>query len=97
MPNTTKGRFTPEELKLIHRAGNRVWQELGYDFLSAMAEEGQSTVKRSWVLEVVLDAGRTYEVLSKLDLDLAKRFDQLDYETMVKVMKPAFPYAVYGM
>jgi hypothetical protein len=102
MTTNTSKLFTDDELKTIHSAARSVWDEIGYDVLQATAEErgrdiNAVTVTRAVVLELVVDAGRLNDALRRKHADLAKRFDALDYPTMLRVLKPAFSYARYGM
>lgn len=106
----TKAQFTDVELETLRRAARSVWDYVGGDALSALAEEGRDTMKRAEVIELALDAGRLEDELTRtrsrderagrtsvVTDDLLARWNALDYETCIKLIKPAFPYATYGM
>jgi trimethylamine:corrinoid methyltransferase-like protein len=104
----TKLTFGDEDVRAIHSAAHRVWEEVGYDVLTdgmgedayAEANGGRSgrTIPRSHVIEIVADAGRLEEQLEQDGhKDLAARYAALDYEAIKKLLRPAFPYARYGM
>lgn len=92
-----KKLFTEEELRVIHSAAHAVWNYIGYDILTAVAEDGGSSIPRSHVLELVCDASRLDEELGKKDKALAARWEALDYKTHLRLLKPAFSYTHYGM
>lgn len=102
--------FSDEEKKELQRAALAVWDECAYDLLQAVAEErgkniNDVTIPRSHVIEIALDAGRAEERLRRgrdrkpgvLTDDFFKRLEAADYETLIAAVKPAFPYARYGM
>lgn len=60
--------FTVEETKVLQDAASAVWDEVGADLLTSVAESnGQSvdeaTVTREEVIEIALDAGRAEDKL----------------------------------
>lgn len=97
-----KVEFTDEEKKLIQGAAHAVWDECGYDVLQAVAQEKKKpiervTCSRAEVIEIALDAGRTEERLIKNHPELVKKMQEADYDTLIRVARPAFPYARYGL
>ena len=68
-------KFNSDERTMIARAAQQVWDEIGGDCLSALAEERESsgrraregvTMSRRDVIEVVLDASRFEEALARV-------------------------------
>jgi hypothetical protein len=92
--------FTPAEKALIQSAARQVWEEVAYDLLQAVAEEGRSSVSRAEAIEVALDAGRAEDILRRLPgvtKEFLKRYDEADYKTLIAAVRPAFPFASYGL
>ncbi len=90
--------LSDDDTKVIRRAALRVFDEVAGDMLTMLAEEGQGSMTRAEVLEVVCDAGRLEQVLRR-DIkrpDLADYFSSLDYQAMKTLLKPAFPHARYS-
>lgn len=108
---TVQTRFSDDEIKSIQGAALRVWDEIAYDCLQATADDkgkdiNAVTISRSQVIELALDAGRAEEMLmehTKRDVTAEQRGDFLvrlrtaDYQQLIKLVKPAFTYARYGM
>jgi hypothetical protein len=106
-----KSTFTDEEVRRIQNAAAAVWQECGGDVLQATAEElnrsaDRITMSRAEVMEIALDANRTEDMLKrhsrdpesrKATEDLIRRMNALSYEELKRLVRPAFPYARYGM
>lgn len=98
-------KFTAVEQELIQRHVVRVWSDVGGDILMAVADEKgkgveQVTVSRADVIEICLDADRPEELMrrdAKISAELLARWDALDYAAKIKLVKPAFSYARYGM
>lgn len=98
-----------DEKKLIQRAAMAVWEEVAYDCLQATAEEkGKSinsiTMRRSTIVEIVLDASRLEERLKRLVAkgEFSQKsydifFNNLDYKHRQEVVKGAFAFTHYGM
>lgn len=102
-----KTPFTEEEAKLIQQAAYTVWSEVAYDVIQGIAtmknKRAESiTVSRSVAIEVALDADRTEQELRRMrdplvTPDLLKRVQDADYLQLIRVVKPAFPHARYGL
>ena len=90
--------FSEGELASIRSAAYAVFNEIAYDLFG---EGMPKSMPRSHVIEVVLDASRLTEYLNRSrrpnDKTLATRFDALDYETQIALVKPAFPERRYGL
>ena len=86
-----------EVLDEIMVAANRVWSEIGDDYLAVC--EGP-TIRRSEVIEAVLDASRleTMGNLSSEALTFIKATyaDTAAHKVLDTVMKIAFPWNRYG-
>lgn len=100
----TKNYFSADELKALHAAAHRVWAYIAPDLMSALDEKGKSSIPRSHVLEVVIDAGRLSEALSRswsgkpadqVSLATRDKFNALTYDGMLRALKPAFPFSRY--
>jgi hypothetical protein len=76
-----------------NQALSSIWDTIGSDYLSIAAENGESTVSRGEVIEVVLDAGRPKQMFPNVDWT---DFDALTYPLKVKAAKQAFTYTRYG-
>lgn len=98
-----KSIFTAEEISVLGSEANRVWDEIGYDCLQALADDrgkdiNRVTMPRSHVIEVVLDAGRFEAALGDHGYeDLRAKWVTLDYKQKIATVKPAFIYSSYGM
>ena len=95
MPTLKQTGFTEQELWEIQSVARQVWEYIAGDVMQAVQEEGKSSIPRSHVMELVLDAGRLEERLRARNRSLAERFAALDYKDAQKVIKPAFPYGRY--
>lgn len=98
-----KTKLTEDEVKCIQLTAYSVWCEIAYDALLGLADEkGKSvdevTYSRAEAMEMALDAGRLEGLLRQNGkADLAAKFDALDYAEMQAIVRPAFPYARYGL
>lgn len=103
MATLTKRNFTPEEQKRLQQIAHGVWDEIGYDAMAMLAEEGKHSMPRSHVLELVLDADRMECSYGRRggketsDAPLLKKFRELSYQQQIDMVKPAFRFARYGM
>jgi hypothetical protein len=91
--------FTEEEIKRIGSLAAATWDYIGADALRCLEENGEKPVMpRSHVIEMVLDASymETYFGKKPEDKALLERFRKQDYKDMIKMVKPAFPFARYG-
>jgi hypothetical protein len=93
--------WTDDEQKALQSAVQRVWQYVGGDYLQAAGEGRKNpesvTISRAEVIEVSLDAGRPEEELKKMKRpELAEKLNQTDYASLIKMVRPAFPYGRYG-
>jgi len=96
--------LTAEQKKRLGWAANDVWDNIGGDCLRAMEECGEKPiVKRSVVIELVVDADRLADELRRTqstaeteNADLLEFVQFAKYEEIVKALKPAFPFATYG-
>jgi hypothetical protein len=94
----TRLPLSTDEQKTIQLAAKRTWEYVGYDVLSALAEQGESdSIPRSHVIEIVLDADYMMTANRDLNRDLYDRFRNLDYDVQIGVVKKAFPFTRYGM
>jgi hypothetical protein len=99
--------LTPEEKKIIFRAAQTIWDNIGYDTLQAVAEDKRKnintvTITRSEVIELVLDAERLKELLRKETSEGILRLfpkvwdrDSSDYQGLL--LKECFEFGRYGM
>jgi hypothetical protein len=108
MTNKRPPLFTPEELKIIGDAAQAVWNEIGYDVLQAIGQEKggsaeSATVKKSDVIEMVLDAGRLEDQLKRTkgvtdDLQERVRKDLYSGSIIERYLgRSVFTFAIYGM
>lgn len=95
--------WSESEQKIVREAALSVWNEIGYDCLQATAEDkGKDidavTMKRATVIEVCLDAGRLEENLRWYRQDvILDKLARTSYDTLKKIVRPAFPFASYGI
>jgi len=99
--------FSEAEKEIIRQAVGDVWQEIGCDCLQAIAEAEHKnvetiTMSRKHVIEVCLDASRPEEHLRRsksplVTIDFMQRYAALDYQALIRIVTPAFPYTRYGM
>lgn len=102
---TRKTPFTSDEVKLIQRAALAVWDECAYDLIASAMQEGRNSLTRAEVIEVALDAGRAEEKLRgwqpgnplTITDDFLHRFEHADYQQLIRLVRPVFPHARYGM
>lgn len=89
-----KHDFNEDEVKEIHSAALRVWQEIAGDCF----EEGMpKSMPRSHVIELVCDASRLEQQIRRKNPALAARVEKTDYfKVLIPLLKPAFPHARYG-
>ena len=100
----TKKELTEQELKDLHYAANKAWQQLGGDFLQAIAEgKGKNaetiTLPRSHVVELVIDAGRLEQDMrddKTMTPTLEKLFKSYD-GSLTKIVALGFLHGRYGM
>ena len=88
--------MTDEQMKQIARAANAVWQYIGDDILAV--SEGPS-IPRDDVIEVVIDADRLRQELSrsKIDQPAIDAWEALTYEEQSRLLaEHAFKYERYG-
>ena len=90
--------FTKEEQEDIQRKAGYVWDMIGMDCLDAIASDkgkdiNSVTMRRSHVIEVVLDAGR---LESEFPKEYKERWEKLSYQQKINLVKSAFPYKSYG-
>ena len=110
MTKTTKKApvaFTDAEKDALRAAAKAVFDECAYDLLQAVAEENprrEPTIPRAEAIEVALDAGRPEEQLRRMKslapealAALIEKFNAADYAQLVAIVKPAFPFARYGL
>lgn len=88
-------RFTDAEKLTIRQAAHAVWNEIAYDILTLVQEEGKNSIPRSHVIELVLDANRLEDQIT--DGDLRTKIDAASYKQLIAIVKPAFPHSHYGM
>jgi len=79
--------FTEQEVATIRSAALSVWNEVAFDLMSAVREEGKSTIPRAEVIEVVCDAGRLEEELKRRNPELVTKWEAQGYKEMEKFMK----------
>jgi Mg2+/Co2+ transporter CorB len=98
----TAATFTDEERKLIQSAALRVWNEIASDIFLSVTDSGDVaendvTIPREEVIELVLDADRTTEMLQRMKApaDLIARVKRAG--SMVSVVSPAFRHTSYGL
>lgn len=105
MTKVKRELFSDEEWAMIGSAAHAVWDYIGYDCLQLMPRQ---TMRRSHVVQVVLDAGRLEEQLQKRTPKPTEDFmKRVDDDLYYKNPKPSqierylkskvFTYATYGM
>lgn len=99
---TFKPKLTEEQTKLLHSVAHSIWNYIGYDVFQAIADnDGEDindvTIPRAHVLELVCDAGRLEDDLERKDAVLADLVSKMDYQYLLKILKPAFAFNRYGM
>lgn len=95
--------MTEKEQQTLFGAAHAVWNEIGYDVLTAVAEEkGKNinavTVPREEVIEVVCDADRLRDYLERHKLmtpDMRAVVD--DYPQLQQKLRKCFECSRYGM
>ena len=94
-----KKKISDTDALIIGNTAWRVWEEIGYDMLNAVQEyDGKDTMPRADVIEVVVDAGRLEEqLIREKHPECATLLRGMDYKDIVKMLKPYFPFARYGM
>lgn len=100
----TKKDLTEKELRDLHQAANELWQQLGGDFLQAVADsKGKRpesiSLPRSHVVELVTDAGRLEEKMREdktMTPTLEKLFHSYD-GSLTKIVTLGFTFGRYGM
>jgi hypothetical protein len=80
----------------IKHALSHTWNAIGGDILQCVAngEEEYGEMKRSEVIEIVLDA--SYLEINNHGLD-TKAFRSLSYDQQKKVAREVFTFSLYGM
>lgn len=100
--------FSEHEKKFIGGEAKAVLDECAYDLLESIAEEkGKSVndvfIKRDEAIEIALDAGRLEQRLraairrGQCAQDLLQRWQMLNYQQGIDLVKPAFPFSRYGL
>jgi hypothetical protein len=85
--------ITPKQAETIQYEAHGLYQYIGADLPPDNKKRG--TCRRATIIEVVLDAGRLEEQLKRKDEALAKAVFAADYQTLIALVGPAFPYAEY--
>jgi len=90
-----KLKDVPEDMKTrIKRMLNSVWQYIGSDIMQTIQEcEGKDFIKRSDVIELVMDADRPVNFGG--DKEAVLVFNSLSITDQKKIAKEAFPYKTY--
>lgn len=93
--------LSAEDLKVVHRLANDIWQTIGYDCLSAVAEVGEDkprpvnsvTMTTDEVVEVVIDADRMREAIRR-ERDVSPQVrefaEKADYDELTEAVRGAF-------
>lgn len=99
MAKKTTPKFTQAELDTLSGIFHRVWDYIAYDTLQMVQEmDGKDWIPRDEVIELCLDAGRPEEqAKTPEEKALVKRWDALDYKECLKLARPMFKHARYGM
>ena len=94
----TKPKFTKEETKRLRQLAYTTWDYVAGDVLRSLEDDGRrAEMRRAHVIEIVLDADYMEMAARKEeDRELLKRFRELDYRAMKRMVRPAFQYASYG-
>lgn len=98
-------KFSDSEKDAIRDAARAVWNEVAYDVMTMVAEEGKDSIPRSHVIELALDADRPDHFLraaakrnpERFGADFFDRYAKASYKALIAIVKPAFPFARYGM
>jgi hypothetical protein len=91
-------RFTQEEKAIICTAGQRVWEEIGYDVMTMVQqEEKKDWIPRSHVLELVCDAGRLEDKIPSTQSELRYKVTNASSAQLYRILRDVFPHARYGM
>jgi hypothetical protein len=88
-----------ERIKRVQEMMNSTWDYIGDDALHAILEDGKrNSIKRSEVIEMVLDADRMETLIAKNDYDQSVliEFHHLSYSKRMKIAREAFPFKYYG-
>jgi len=89
--------FSESELQVIYGVLQSTWQEIGSDFLSLL-EEGEDSMSRADVIEVVLDADyATHHVQTTEQKAVWARYSALPYPEMIAIAKGTFRHSRYGL
>lgn len=86
--------FTKEEQHVINTAALRVWDEIGDELLLLVAQEGETSIPRAEVIELVCDADRLEQAIK--DKALAKRVRKATLETLTPILEQVFRAQRYG-
>jgi hypothetical protein len=100
--------FTAAEEAMLASLAHAVWNEIGYDVLSALIEDNprKTTIPRAHVVELVLDADRMEELARRGRLDpegraertaLVVRLRQRPYTSQKRIIGKSFNYTYYGL
>lgn len=100
MRTLSRKDFTADEQKVIQAAASATWDYIGGDTLQCVADSEEKDVNdvaipRSHVIEMVLDANRIDDFIK--DKALLEKMERTDYKVLQAIVKPAFPFARYGM
>lgn len=90
--------LTKEQKAKLQGIASSLWHgEMGMEIMGALAECGESTtIPRSHVLELVLDAGRFEEEVARRLPECLAEVQAMNYTQLKNLVRPAFPYASYG-
>lgn len=104
-PSAAPTCLSESDRKLLYSHASQLWDEIGYDVLSAVAEEkgthiNRVSIPRDEVIELVLDAGRLEALLAQHGHLTPSLKDWLDYRhpyaTRVAELKKCFTFTRYG-
>lgn len=95
-----KAQLTEAELTTIRMAAHAVWNYIAADVMTAVIDEHpndpeKQTITRDEVLELTCDAGRLEAQIRRTNKTLATRVANLQYRTVLDILRPAFPYERY--
>jgi len=95
-----KTKMTPEQIEIVRRILNSVWEEVAYDIFQCRADCGEkrpNEVRRSEVFEVACDANRPAEKCNSIeDVRAYQAFTSIPWEERKRMAKTFFPFAWYG-
>ena len=92
MGTSTYG-LTDEEVKIVGRILNKIYQDIGYDLAEC---RGGGLMSRAEVYEVTCDAGRPQDEARTVEQKAAiKKFFEIPYDKRQRMAKLFFPYARY--